>query len=80
MSVSNEVGCVQEAWEQGRLFCKVGFCVSALCALQMCQNVRRLLKFLSTYEQRGVVERVSANDKCLYCAQLKALPCRAALM
>ncbi len=21
---------------QGRLFCKVGFCVSALCALQMC--------------------------------------------
>ena len=36
MSVSNEVGCVPEAWEQGRLFCKVCFCVSALCALQMC--------------------------------------------
>ena len=27
------VGC---ALAQGRLFCKVGFCVSALCALQMC--------------------------------------------
>ncbi len=24
------------ALAQGRLFCKVGFCVSALCALQMC--------------------------------------------
>lgn len=35
-SVSTEVECVQEAWEQGRLFCKVGFCASALCALQMC--------------------------------------------
>ncbi len=34
--VSNEAGCVPEAWEQGRLFCKVGFCVLALCALQMC--------------------------------------------
>jgi Zn-dependent peptidase ImmA (M78 family)/DNA-binding XRE family transcriptional regulator len=34
--VSTEVGCVPEALEQGRLFCKVGFCVSGLCALQMC--------------------------------------------
>jgi len=24
------------ALAQGRLFCKVGFCASALCALQMC--------------------------------------------
>lgn len=28
MSVSSEVGCVPEAMEQGRIFCKVGFCVS----------------------------------------------------
>jgi hypothetical protein len=32
MYVSNKPVCVTEAWEQGRLFCKVGFCVSALCA------------------------------------------------
>jgi len=36
MSVSKEVGGVPEAQEQDRVFCKVGFCVSALCALQMC--------------------------------------------
>ena len=43
------------------LFCKVGFCVKALCALQMCQNVRWLLKFAVTYEQRTVANRASAN-------------------
>ncbi len=35
-SMSTEVGCVQEVWEQGRLFCKVSYCVWVLCALQMC--------------------------------------------
>lgn len=35
-SVSNDAECVSEALAQGRLFCKVGFCGSALCALQMC--------------------------------------------
>jgi len=35
-SVSTEVGCVPEAVAQGKLFCKVGFCVSALCGVQMC--------------------------------------------
>ena len=35
-TVSNEAECVPEALAQGRLFCKVSFCVSALCALQMC--------------------------------------------
>lgn len=34
--VSTEVGCVPEAWEQGRLFCKVSFRELALYALQMC--------------------------------------------
>ena len=30
--VSTEVGCVPEASEQGRHFCKVSFCVFVLCA------------------------------------------------
>jgi len=36
MSLSTVAGFVPEALEQGRLFCKVGFCVSALCAIQIC--------------------------------------------
>jgi len=35
-SVSTDAECVPAALAQGRLFCKVGFRVSALCALQMC--------------------------------------------
>ena len=41
-SVSKEAECVPEALAQGILFCKVGFCVSALCALQMLPDLVRL--------------------------------------
>ena len=45
-SVSNEVGCVPEALAKSILFCKVGFCVSATCALQMLTRPEKSLQFL----------------------------------
>jgi hypothetical protein len=68
------VGC---AMAQGRLFCKVGFCVSALCALQMCltwcvgscrQSHRCLnvcrMSFRVTYNGFGLGEGGDFHHKC----------------
>lgn len=44
--VSTEVGCVPEAWEQGRLFCQVGsLCLGFVCLA----NVHDLVRWHSLY-------------------------------
>ena len=47
--------CPLKAWKKSTHICKVGFCVRVLCALKMCQNVRRRLRSLSCHQQQGTV-------------------------
>jgi hypothetical protein len=45
-SVSCEISRVQEAWEQGTLFCKVSFCLSGYVCFANVPNLMRRLSIL----------------------------------